>query len=279
MPDGTGLKRFRNIHPDRFFDVGIAEQHAVTFAAGLAAGGLKPIVAIYSSFLQRAYDQIVHDVCIQDLPVVFAIDRAGLVGSDGETHQGVFDYSYLSSIPNMHVMAPKNKWELSDMMKFAVALERPAAVRYPRGTAYAGLQEFRAPIELGKSELLYSGSEVAIFAVGSMVKTAVEVRALLLEQGLNPTVVNGRFIKPIDEESIQEACKTHKLIVTLEENVASGGYGEAVVSYMKRAGYENDVYLVAIPDRFIEHGSVDQLKEEIQMDAPCIAKGILERIR
>ena len=165
------------------------------------------------------------------------------------------------------------------MMKFAVALERPAAVRYPRGTAYAGLQEFRAPIELGKSEMLYQGSEVAIFAVGSMVKTAVEVRELLLEQGINPTVVNGRFIKPIDEEAIKEACKTHKLIVTLEENVASGGYGEAVASYMKQSGYENDLYLAAIPDRFIEHGSVPQLMEEIQMDAPCIAKGIVERIR
>lgn len=279
MPDGTGLKRFRNIYPDRFFDVGIAEQHAVTFAAGLAAGGLKPVVAIYSSFLQRAYDQILHDVCIQNLPVVFAIDRAGLVGSDGETHQGVFDYSYLNSIPNMHVMAPKNKWELSDMMKFAVALGKPAAVRYPRGTAYTGLEEFRTPIVLGKSEMLYQGSEAAIFAVGSMVKTAAEVRGLLLEQGISPTVINGRFIKPIDEEAVAEACKTHRLIVTLEENVASGGYGEAIASYMKQSGFDNDLYLVAIPDRFIEHGSVDQLKQEIEMDAPSIVKGILERIR
>ena len=279
MPDGTGLKRFRNIYPDRFFDVGIVEQHAVTFAAGLAAGGLKPVVAIYSSFLQRAYDQILHDVCIQNLPVVFAIDRAGLVGSDGETHQGVFDYSYLNSIPNMHVMAPKNKWELSDMMKFAVALGKPAAVRYPRGTAYTGLEEFRTPIVLGKSEMLYQGSEAAIFAVGSMVKTAAEVRGLLLEQGISPTVINGRFIKPIDEEAVAEACKTHRLIVTLEENVASGGYGEAIASYMKQSGFDNDLYLVAIPDRFIEHGSVDQLKQEIEMDAPSIVKGILERIR
>ena len=279
MPDGTGLKRYRNIYPDRFFDVGIAEQHAVTFAAGLAAGGLKPVVAIYSSFLQRAYDQILHDVCIQNLPVVFAIDRAGLVGSDGETHQGVFDYSYLNSIPNMHVMAPKNKWELSDMMKFAVTLGKPAAVRYPRGTAYTGLKEFRAPMELGKSEMLYEGSEVAIFAVGSMVKTAVDVRELLLEQGISPTVINGRFIKPIDEEAVADACKTHRLIVTLEENVASGGYGEAIASYMKQSGLDNELYLVAIPDRFIEHGSVDQLKQEIEMDAPSIVKGILERIR
>ncbi len=279
MPDGTGLKRYRNIYPERFFDVGIAEQHAVTFAAGLAAGGLKPIVAIYSSFLQRAYDQILHDVCIQNLPVVFAIDRAGLVGSDGETHQGVFDYSYLNSIPNMCVMAPKNKWELSDMMKFAVALGKPAAVRYPRGTAYAGLEEFRAPIVLGKSEILYEGSQVAVFAVGSMVKTAEEVRKILLEQGIYPTIINGRFIKPIDEEAVGKACKDHKLIVTLEENVASGGYGEAIASYMKQSGLDNDLYLAAIPDRFIEHGSVDQLKEEIGLDAASIAKGILERIR
>ncbi|MBO5347286.1 MAG: 1-deoxy-D-xylulose-5-phosphate synthase, partial [Lachnospiraceae bacterium] len=279
MPDGTGLKRYRNIYPDRFFDVGIAEQHAVTFAAGLATRGLKPIVAIYSSFLQRAYDQILHDVCIQELPVVFAIDRAGLVGSDGETHQGVFDYSYLGSIPNMHILAPKNKWELSDMMKFAVALGKPVAVRYPRGTAYTGLEEHRAPVVLGKSELLYEGSEVAIFAVGSMVKVAEEVRKALLEQGITPTVINGRFIKPIDEEAVAEACRSHKLIVTMEDNVISGGYGERVAAFMKEAGFNNDFYPVAVPDRFIEHGSIDQLRQEIHMDAPAIVKGILERIR
>ena len=278
MPDGTGLKRFRNIYPDRFFDVGIAEQHAVTFAAGLAAGGLKPIVAIYSSFLQRAYDQILHDVCIQNLPVVFAIDRAGLVGSDGETHQGVFDYSFLNGMPNMHIMAPKNKWELSDMMKFAVSLERPVAVRYPRGTAYTGLEEHRAPIELGKSELLFGGEEVAIFAVGSMVKTAVEVREKLLASGVNATVINGRFIKPIDTIAVDEACMKHKLIVTMEENVISGGYGETIASYMQQKGYHNDIYMVAIPDRFIEQGSIDELRAEIQMDATCITKQILEKL-
>lgn len=279
MPDGTGLKRFRNIYPDRFFDVGIAEQHAVTFAAGLARGGLKPVVAIYSSFLQRAYDQILHDVCIQNLPVVFAIDRAGLVGSDGETHQGVFDYSYLSSMPNMHVLAPKNKWELSDMIKFAIALGKPVAVRYPRGNAYTGLEEHRAPVELGKSELLFEGSEVAVLAVGSMVKTAVEVRELLLEQGITPTIINGRFIKPIDEEAVAKVCGTHKLIVIMEENVASGGFGEAVALFMKQQNFTNNFYSVAIPDRFIEHGSIDELKQEISMDAPAVVKGILERLR
>ena len=171
MLDGTGLKRFHNKYPERFFDVGIAEEHMVTFAAGLAAAGLKPIVAVYSSFLQRAYDQILHDVCIQNLPVVFAVDRAGLVGSDGETHQGIFDISYLSSIPNMTILAPKNKWELSDMIKFAVDFPSPIAIRYPRGEAYDGLSDFRTPIVYGKSEIIYEESEIALIALGSMVKT------------------------------------------------------------------------------------------------------------
>ena len=167
MADGTGLKRFGRQFPDRFFDVGIAEEHAVTFAAGLAAAGLKPVVAVYSSFLQRAYDQILHDVCIQNLPVVFAVDRAGLVGSDGETHQGIFDLSYLSSIPNMTVLAPKNKWELSDMIKFAADFPAPAAIRYPRGEAYDGLKEFREPIVYGKSEMLYKESKIELGSGGT----------------------------------------------------------------------------------------------------------------
>ena len=216
MPDGTGLKRFRNIYPDRFFDVGIAEEHAVTFAAGLAAGGLKPVVAIYSSFLQRAYDQILHDVCIQSLPVVFAIDRAGIVGSDGETHQGIFDLSYLSSIPGMHIMAPKNKWELSDMMKFAVSLGAPIALRYPRGEAYAGLKEYRAPIEMGKAEPIYVENEICLMAVGSMVKTAEEVRDRLKNAGYHCSLINARFVKPIDENAVEWAERNHKIIVTLE---------------------------------------------------------------
>ena len=216
MPDGTGLKRFRNLYPDRFFDVGIAEEHAVTFAAGLAAGGLKPIVAIYSSFLQRAYDQILHDVCIQNLPVVFAIDRAGIVGSDGETHQGIFDLSFLSSIPNMHIMAPKNKWELSDMLKFAVECNVPIAVRYPRGEAYDKLEDYREPLAMGKSEMIYQGSEIALVAIGSMVKTAVEIREELLQQDINCTLINGRFVKPIDVNMLETIQKTHSIIVTLE---------------------------------------------------------------
>ncbi len=274
MPDGTGLKRFRNMYPDRFFDVGIAEEHAVTFAAGLAAGGLKPVVAIYSSFLQRAYDQVLHDVCIQNLPVVFAIDRAGIVGSDGETHQGIFDLSYLSSIPNMHIMAPKNKWELSDMMKFAVDFGAPIAVRYPRGEAFAQLKEFRAPVELGKAELLYAEGDVCLMAVGSMVKTALEVRELLKEQGLGCSIVNARFVKPIDEEAVKWASENHKLVVSMEENVASGGYGEKVRAYLDSLASKAKFIQVAIPDEYVEHGNVELLKKEIGIDAESIATGI-----
>lgn len=275
MPDGTGLKRFRNMYPDRFFDVGIAEEHAVTFAAGLAAGGLKPIVAIYSSFLQRAYDQILHDVCIQNLPVIFAIDRAGLVGSDGETHQGIFDLSYLSSIPNMHIMAPKNKWELSDMIKFAVAFEAPIAIRYPRGEAFDGLKEYREPIVYGKSESLYEEEDIALFAVGSMVKVALDVRNKLKDMGYSCSLTNARFVKPIDEEAIEQACKEHKLIVTLEENVASGGYGEKVRAYVDSLNVSTKVLNIAIPDEYVEHGNVDLLKQEVGIDAESVVKKVV----
>ncbi len=274
MPDGTGLKRFRNMYPQRFFDVGIAEEHAVTFAAGLAAGGLKPIVAGYSSFLQRAYDQILHDVCLQNLPVVFAIDRAGLVGSDGETHQGIFDFTYLTGIPNMHVCAPKNKWELSDMMKFAVNLEAPIAVRYPRGCAYDGLKEFRSPVELGKAEWICREWEIALFAVGSMVKTAEQVRCQLKEMGYGVSLINARFVKPIDEEAVKEACRDHLLIVTLEENVFCGGYGEKVLDCMNRSGLKNGLLNISIPDAYVEHGNVEVLKREIGIDADSIVRRI-----
>lgn len=279
MPDGTGLKRFRNMYPERFFDVGIAEEHAVTFAAGLAAGGIKPVVAIYSSFLQRAYDQILHDVCIQNLPVVFAVDRAGLVGSDGETHQGIFDLSYLSSIPNMSICAPKNKWELSDMMKFAVEFDGPIAIRYPRGEAYDGLEEHRASIEYGKAEWIYREQDIALFAVGSMVKTAEQVYALLKDKGFNVSLVNARFVKPIDEEAILEAMKNHKWIVTMEENVASGGYGEKVLDYINRTSAEVECINIAIPDAYVEHGNVELLKKEIGLDAESITQCILERMK
>lgn len=275
MPDGTGLKRFRNMFPDRFFDVGIAEQHAVTFAAGLAAGGLKPVVAVYSSFLQRAYDQILHDVCIQNLHVIFAIDRAGLVGSDGETHQGIFDLSYLSSIPNMTVMAPKNKWELSDMLKFAVDYEGPIAIRYPRGEAYDGLQDFRAPLVYGRSEVIYEEADIALLAVGSMVKMAEKVRDILKDTGYNCTLVNARFVKPIDEELLEELAKSHRLAVTMEENVRNGGFGDHVLEYVSDRELSMQVLSVALPDEYIEHGNVDLLYKEVGLDPELIAKRVI----
>ena len=270
MADGTGLSKFAKEYPERFYDVGIAEQHGTTFAAGLAKAGLKPVFAVYSSFLQRAYDQVLHDVCIQNLPVVFAIDRAGLVGSDGETHQGIFDISFLSSIPNMTVMAPKNKWELADMMQYAVSFPTPIAVRYPRGAAYDGLKEFRAPIQLGKSETLKEGSGVALFALGSMVQTAEKVAELLKEQGIDATVVNARFAVPFDKEKVEELTKNHKLLVTMEENVTSGGLGEHVASYVNENDLDIKVQVIAIPDAYVEHGNVDKLKEDIKIDATSI---------
>ena len=279
MPDGTGLKRFRNMYSDRFFDVGIAEQHAVTFAAGLAASGIRPVVAIYSSFLQRAYDQILHDVCIQKLPVVFAIDRAGLVGSDGETHQGIFDLSYLSEMPNMTIMAPKNKWELADMLRYSVEFDGPIAIRYPRGQAYEGLQENRADIEYGKSEWISEGRDVCLAAVGSMVRIAVDVKAALEEQGLSVSLVNARFVKPIDEEMIEKASKKHKLVVTMEENVLCGGYGENVRQYMDTLKSKAKLLNIAIPDTFVEHGSVDLLLKSMDMDAEGITKRVLDYLK
>lgn len=276
MPDGTGLKRFHNMYPDRFFDVGIAEEHAVTFAAGLAAGGLQPVVAIYSSFLQRAYDQILHDVCIQNLPVVFAIDRAGLVGSDGETHQGIFDLSYLSSIPNMHIMAPKNKWELSDMLKFAIDFHGPIALRYPRGEAFDGLRDHREPIILGMGEWIYHEKDIVLVAVGSMVKTALAVREALQLKGYACSIINARFVKPIDTEILNEAVKDHSLIVTMEENVASGGFGEKVREYLDESGYQGSLLTISIPDEYVEHGNVEILREEVGIDAYSIQRRIEE---
>ena len=276
MVPGTGLKRFGNMFPDRLFDVGIAEEHAVTFAAGLALGGLRPVVAIYSSFLQRAIDQILHDVCMQNLPVVFAVDRAGLVGSDGETHHGCFDLSYLSMMPNMTVMAPKNKWELSDMMKFAIRQNGPVAIRYPRGEAYTGLEEYRAPIEMGKAEVLEKGKEIAILAVGNMVRTAVQVTENLRKKGYEPTLVNMRFVKPLDTELLDMIKEDHSLIVTMEENVKSGGFGEQVMTYYGSRTRGPAVRIVAIEDRFVPHGSVDDLMRQQQMDSDSVTERVLQ---
>lgn len=280
MMTGVGLKRFSNMFPDRCFDVGIAEEHAVTFAAALSLGGITPVVAIYSSFLQRAYDQIMHDVCMQNLHVVFAIDRAGLVGYDGETHHGIFDLSYLGSMPNMTILAPKNLWELSDMIKFAVDYDGPIAVRYPRGEAYTGLKEFRAPICLGKSEVIYEGSRVALLAVGSMVKMAEEVQKQLKERmDMDAALVNARFVKPIDEELLRSFADTYELVVTLEENVKDGGFGERVLAFAEEEDLPFGVEIIALPDRFIPHGSVSYQMKQVGFTPEDICGRIEEYYR
>ena len=273
MPDGTGLKAFSRYFPDRFFDVGIAEQHAVTSAAGMAAAGLKPVVAVYSSFLQRGFDQVLHDVCIQNLPVIFALDRAGLVGSDGETHQGIFDLSYLSCIPNMSIMAPKNLWELRQELEFAVChYDGPIAIRYPRGQAYRGLKEFDAPIEYGKGELLYEGSRIALLAVGSMVSTAEHVREKLKSAGFHCTLANGRFIKPVDYELADRLAQAHELMVILEENVLQGGYGLQVKAYVQEHYPYVHVLTIALPDAYVEHGNVSVLRQTLGIDSDSVIR-------
>ena len=279
MPDGTGLKRFAHMYPERFFDVGIAEEHAVTFAAGLASAGLKPYVAIYSSFLQRAYDQIIHDVCIQNLPVVFAIDRAGFVGGDGETHQGVFDLSYLNTIPNMSVCAPKNRYELADMLKYSTHFNGPLAIRYPRGEAYEGLKEFRESVVYGRAEVIYKERDIVLLAVGSMVKEAVKAREILKKMGYKVSLVNARFVKPFDEKCIINLARDHKLLVTLEENVFNGGFGEQVLRFVNISKLDIDVMNLAIPNQYLEQGSVDVLRREAGLDPITIAAKIENRYK
>ncbi len=270
MPDGTGVAAFGKMFPDRFFDVGIAEAHAVTSAAGMAAAGLRPVVAVYSSFLQRGYDQILHDVCIQNLPVLFAVDRAGLVGSDGETHQGIFDYSYLTSIPNMSVAAPKNLWELRAMLDFAMDYKAPFSIRYPRGTAYRGLKEFTRPIEYGKGEMLYEEEDIALLAVGSMVSTGEHVRKKLKEEGYGCTLANARFVKPFDKELVDQLAKNHRLLVTMEENVLQGGFGLPVTAYIHEHYPQIKVLNIALPDAYVEHGNVSVLREGLGIDSDSI---------
>ena len=270
MPDGTGVAAFGKKFPDRFFDVGIAEAHAVTSAAGMAAAGLRPVVAVYSSFLQRGYDQILHDVCIQNLPVLFAVDRAGLVGSDGETHQGIFDYSYLTSIPNMSVAAPKNLWELRAMLDFAMDYKAPFAIRYPRGTAYRGLKEFMQPIAYGKGEMIYEEENIALLAVGSMVSTGEHVRAKLKEEGVSCTLANARFVKPFDKELVDRLAKNHRLIVTMEENVLQGGFGLPVTAYIHEHYPQVKVMNIALPDAYVEHGNVSVLRKGLGIDSDSI---------
>lgn len=279
MPSGTGLIPFREHFPERFFDVGIAEEHGVTFAAGLALEGYKPFFTVYSSFLQRAYDQVIHDVCINNVPVVLAIDRAGLVGKDGETHQGMFDISFLSTIPNMTIIAPKNKMEFEDMLEFCSEFQGPIAIRYPRGKVYEGLSEFKEPIVLGKGEWIYKESDIALIAVGSMVKTAEAVRLKLKEQGYQVSLINARFVKPFDKELIREILQTHSHIVCLEENIINGGFGEQVSRFILEECEERPiVQTIGIPDEFVEHGSVDELYKKLELDEESIVERILNRV-
>lgn len=279
MASGTGLEKFANVYPSRFFDVGIAEQHAVTFAAGLAGSGMIPVVAVYSSFLQRAYDQILHDVCLQKLHVIFAIDRSGLVGQDGATHQGIFDTAYLSHIPGMTVIAPKNRYELTKSMEFAMEFQGPVAIKYSRGDAFYGLKEQLAPIEYGKSEVLFQGEKLALLAVGNMVEVAYEAYERLVEQGYSITLVNARFIRPLDEEMLKKLAGEHEIIVTLEEHVLTGGYGQAVSAYYMQNRYRNRVRNLAIPDCFVEHGQVDELRAKYGLDASGVAQAVLEELK
>ena len=274
MMDGCGLKGFAKRFPDRFFDVGIAEEHAVTFACGLAAGGFHPFFAVYSSFLQRGYDQILHDMCMQNLPVTLMLDRAGLVGNDGETHQGVFDLSYLTMIPNMTVFAPKNHYEFKDAIAFAADFEAPMAIRYPKTDAVRVLKEYREPIKLGKSEWIRRGSRVALLAIGTMVETAMEVEELLAKDGIDATVVNLRFAKPLDYEMLDEVLDYHSLIVTMEENVLSGGVGEHICRYVEMHSTGVRVIACGIPDKFIHQGSIKELLEETGLDAQSIYQKI-----
>ncbi len=275
MSDGTGLTPFSRRFPERFFDVGIAEEHALTFAAGLAAGGLKPVVAVYSSFLQRAFDQTIHDVCLQNLPVKIAVDRAGLVGSDGETHQGLFDIAFLSMIPNMTVIAPKNRWEMADMVRYLVDFEGPIAMRYPRGAAYEGLEAFRAPVVYGRSEWIYEESDIALLFVGHMSETAEKVRDLLKDTGYHCSLINARFLKPLDCDMLEEAAKDHRLLVTIEEGILTGGFGEQVLCEVQKRRLPLHVLNIGLPDEYIEHGNVEVLRKETGLDPDTITKQIL----
>ena len=257
MPDGTGLVEFSRKFPDRFFD-----------------GGLVPVVAIYSSFLQRAVDQILHDVCMQKLHVIFAVDRAGLVGADGETHQGCFDLSYLSMMPNMTVLAPKNDRELEEMLAFAVSFDGPIAIRYPRGSAHQGLREYQAPVEYGRSEIIRKGKKIAVLGVGSMIPSCMEICKGLKDDGYDPTFVNARFVKPLDVDLLDELAKDHSLFVTVEENVKSGGYGEHVSAYMEACHPEIRVLSAAVWDRFVPQGNVESLRSRIGLGVEDIRQAI-----
>ncbi|HOS68666.1 MAG TPA: 1-deoxy-D-xylulose-5-phosphate synthase [Bacillota bacterium] len=275
MAEGTGLSGFASKYKERFFDVGIAEQHAVTFCAGLASQGFRPVFAVYSTFLQRAYDQIIHDVCMQKLNVVFAVDRAGIVGSDGETHQGVFDITYLRHIPNIRIMSPKDGNELSEMLEMALSLEGPSAIRYPRGKAKK-FEFAHTPLELGKSEVILEGEDGVIISEGNMVSIALEVCEKLKKAGRNFTLVNARFIKPLDEELLVELSKKHKLIYTLEDNVISGGFGSSILELLSRLKTDVDVRIIGYDDSFIPHGEKEELYSLKKIDSESVFNTIMK---
>ena len=279
MPSGTGLKAFGQAYPKRFFDVGIAEEHAMTLAAGMAAAGMHPVIALYSTFAQRAYDQLIHDVCLQNLPVTLCLDRAGLVGEDGPTHHGVFDLSYLRQMPNMCVMAPKDEEELRHMLATAIAIEGPAAVRYPRGAGLGvPLTDSLETLPVGKAEVLQEEGTIAFLAVGTMVEKAKEAAAILKEEGIEAAVVNMRFIKPLDTELLGEMARTKKLLITAEENVLAGGFGSAVAEYLADHGIEVPLLRFGIPDRFIEQGTRRELLSLCGLQPDEMAERIRERL-
>ncbi len=280
MCDGTGLDQFCREFPQRFYDVGIAEQHAVTYAAGLAIEGIVPIVAIYSTFLQRAYDQILHDVCLQKLPVIFALDRAGIVGEDGATHQGLFDYSYLRSIPNIIVMAPKDENELQHMLKTAVECQRPVAVRYPRGKGTgAALDDELKTLEIGKGEILREGTDLAIFAIGSTVYPSLAAAEILAAEGINIKVINARFVKPLDAELLADTATKVNKIITVEENVLQGGFGSAVLEMLADKGITGiNIKRLGVPDAFVEHATQAELRRKYGLDEEGIARAIREML-
>jgi 1-deoxy-D-xylulose-5-phosphate synthase len=280
MPEGDCLAMVAEEFPKRVFDVGICEQHAVTFAAGLATQGFKPVVAIYSTFLQRAFDQVIHDVCLQDLPVVFAIDRSGIVGDDGKTHQGTFDISYLMLIPNLIIAAPKDENELQHLLYTAVRANHPMTIRYPRGSGLGvDLETELHEIPIGKGEILREGEDVAILAIGTMVAPALEAANTLSQQGIEATVVNARFAKPLDAELISDIAGRIKRLVTVEENAVSGGFGNSIVEFLQQSGI-NDVQIktIGIPDEFVEQGSQAVMRAKYGLDAAGIVKQVLELV-
>ncbi len=279
MPTGTGLKDFGERFPDRFFDVGIAEEHAVTMAAGMAADGLHPVIALYSTFAQRAFDQLIHDVCLQNLPVTLCLDRAGLVGQDGPTHHGVFDLSYLRQIPNMTILVPKDEEELRQMLSAALKLNTPTAIRYPRGAGLGvALTDSFHDVEIGKSELLRKGKDIALLAVGSMVDAAKKTAAILEDQGISATVINMRFVKPLDTDRISSLAVQKKLLVTMEENVFAGGFGSAVLEYLADTNQNVSLLRFGIPDAFIEQGTHDELLSLCGLQPVQMAERISHRL-